>query len=94
MVSSTAARRAKENEWLSDLMHHPGWEVVKDMAKGLELSLMGKALEDAPTEWDAIKKDGILRAISVLRTHIAQVEGRGEEYRKRRANQVHTIKDL
>lgn len=84
MVSAQAARRAKENEWLSDMTFHPGWEVVKAMANSLETSLLNKALEEADTEWDAIKKDGLLRAVSVLRTHISQVEARALEFRKRK----------
>lgn len=84
MVSASAARRAKENEWLSDMTFHPGWGVVKAMAESLETTLLNKALEEADTEWDAIKKDGILRAVSVLRTHVSQVENRALEFRKKK----------
>lgn len=87
-VNTRQVERKRENEHLSDMAYHPGWGVVRGMARDLETSLLNLCLLEANSEWDAIKKDGMLRAVSTLRTLVSQVEGRANDYRVLRGRDV------
>lgn len=72
----------RENELLSDLLYHDGWKIVEKMLQDWEDGEMNKLLAPADSEWDAIKKEGVLKAIASTRTLFSQFRDRAGRYRK------------
>lgn len=73
----------REDKLLSDLLYHEGWPIVERMLAEWDKGTLDSILAPAETEWQAIKKDGVLQSVYAMRAFFSQLSERAERYRRK-----------
>lgn len=75
-------RRDREDRLLSDLTAHDGWLVFERMVSEVKDTMMQDILTEASSEWDAVKKERLIKTIDTLDRLFSMVKQRAGRYRR------------